>query len=393
MRRVCALVAIASLALGCEHGEPEPEVVVTHLHHYYYEEDTTPDVVRETYYEVVEVTETVYVYEEDTTPDVVQEFYSDAADLPMLVWDTGGGLPMAKKFRELNGGVAQTTLDAQDAVAVSKSSGASSQFVEFRHWPFFDYIGGLITSPSVAGDPLTDIDVAAGIAMANDNSHLMQLTSAITKQLDSAWAVGTNAGGLDTGSEANSTFYAIWLICKPRVSGTDVDSVDVLFSTSFTAPTMPAGYTKQRLIGAFYNDSGGNILDYTQSGDHFEYNGSIADLSDSTLTSGATETATITVPPLARAQILYRFLTAGGTTPDTLDVRISTNGSAQGQPNNRINLNSASNGIQQLYGTIDVLVDSSRQVEYEVNWDNAPTTEDLFFLTLGFEMHTRSHPQ
>lgn len=101
-------------------------------------------------------------------------------------------------------------------------------------------------------DATNDIDIAAGEAVDNSDGTLM-VASALTKQLDAAWAVGTNQGGLDTGAIANA-WYAVWLIKNPTTS-----VVDALFSLSATAPTMPAGYTKKRRIGWICR-SGGAIL-------------------------------------------------------------------------------------------------------------------------------------
>ncbi|MGH9910688.1 MAG: hypothetical protein ACRD32_08605, partial [Nitrososphaerales archaeon] len=110
------------------------------------------------------------------------------------------------------------------------------------------HIQGLIYANST-GDATNDIDISIGMAtsanVAQADRRTMTLTSTLTKQLDAAWAVGTNAGGLDTGSIGNSDYY-IWLIMRP-----DTSVVDVLFSLSSTAPTMPTNYTFKRLIGWF----------------------------------------------------------------------------------------------------------------------------------------------
>lgn len=101
-------------------------------------------------------------------------------------------------------------------------------------------IAGLVQS--TAGSSAT-ITVSAGEATDGTNADTMVLASAISKTT-SAWAVGTAAGGLDTGAIANSTAYYLWLIKR-----VDTGVVDVLISLSATAPTMPANYTLKRLIG------------------------------------------------------------------------------------------------------------------------------------------------
>lgn len=101
-------------------------------------------------------------------------------------------------------------------------------------------------------DPTNDIDVQAGAAIDATGADVMTLT-AITKQSDVAWAVGTGTGALDTGAVGNSDYY-IWLIKR-----VDTSVVDVLFSLSSTAPTMPANYTLKRLIG-WFKRVGGTIV-------------------------------------------------------------------------------------------------------------------------------------
>lgn len=94
-------------------------------------------------------------------------------------------------------------------------------------------------------DAANDIDIASGGCMDATGAVYMAL-SALTKRLDGGnWAVGTNQPGLDTGSIADTDYY-IWAIKR-----SDTGVTDILFSTSNTAPTMPANYDYKRLIGWF----------------------------------------------------------------------------------------------------------------------------------------------
>jgi len=101
-------------------------------------------------------------------------------------------------------------------------------------------------------DATNDLDIAAGGAM--DATGAFWLTgAALTKQSDVAWAVGNNAGGLDTGAVGNNDYY-IWVIGR-----SDTGVVDYLFSLSSTAPTMPTSYDFKRLIG-WFKRVGGTIV-------------------------------------------------------------------------------------------------------------------------------------
>lgn len=115
------------------------------------------------------------------------------------------------------------------------------------------HLAGLALSVN-AVDSAHDVDIAAGSGRDADNSTNMILNSALTKRIDAAWAVGTGNGGLDTGSVAAESTYYIWLIKRA-----DTNVVDVLFSLSSTAPTMPASYDKKRQIGMVSYDGSSAI--------------------------------------------------------------------------------------------------------------------------------------
>lgn len=156
------------------------------------------------------------------------------------------------------------------------------------------HIFGLLTSNN-ATDAANDIDVATGEARSDDNTTDIILASAITKRLDAAWAVGTNQGGLDTGAEAASTFYYVWLIRDPTNGITDV-----LFSLSATAPTLPTNYTKKRRIGSIRNDAASAILAYTQNAgdpDLFLLTTPVRDINITNLTTASQSLTLASCPP------------------------------------------------------------------------------------------------
>lgn len=148
--------------------------------------------------------------------------------------------------------------------------------------------GGWVTTPSPAlrghlfgltlsnngTDSSNDIDIAAGEAASQDAAPaMMTLASALTKRLDAAWAVGSGNGGLDTGTKANNTWYHVWLIRRANTG-----AVDALFSTSATAPTMPANYSQRRRIGSVKTDGSGALLGFLQWGDKFIWGDRVVDV-------------------------------------------------------------------------------------------------------------------
>ena len=165
---------------------------------------------------------------------------------------------------------------------MSTNGWASSQQVTT-----YGHLFGLTMSN--AADTVNDITVAAGEASEESGSGVMVLPSAITKQLDAAWAVGTNAGGMNTGSIVNNTWYEVHLIKR-----VDTEVVDVMFTTTANRATLPASYTLQRRIG-WIRRNGTTILQFSHTRDRITL---VTPINDISATSAASESLrTMTVPP------------------------------------------------------------------------------------------------
>ena len=143
------------------------------------------------------------------------------------------------------------------------------------------YIDGF-TLANNGADATNDIDIAVGACRDSTNAADIVLAAALTKRLDAAWAVGTNQGGLDTGAEASSTWYHVWAIKR-----SDTGVVDVLFSTSATAPTMPANYDFKQIIGSIYNDGSSVIRPFSQLGNEFLWKTPITDVGVTNLSTSS----------------------------------------------------------------------------------------------------------
>ena len=159
-----------------------------------------------------------------------------------------------------NQGVILRSLREYLALLEGGGSGGARATTALGGWPL---IAGLV--PSNAADATNDVTFTVGVARgynASNETALLALTASITKQLDVAWAKGTNAGGLDTGAVGNNTYHW-WLIGNPATR-----EVDVLASLSSTAPTMPSGYTLKRRIFSFVRLAGANqvFTAYEKSG-------------------------------------------------------------------------------------------------------------------------------
>lgn len=181
------------------------------------------------------------------------------------------------------------------AIFVSEGSGnwKCSNYARFSGLPIVaptvvppsGYLFGLGLANNVT-DITNDIDIATGSAINSTNTTLMSLASGLTKRLDAAWAVGTNQGGLDTGSIGNNTYH-VFLIMRP-----DTGVVDALFSLSATAPTLPTNYTLFRRIGSFRRTAG-SIRRFLQDGDRFIFYSPVEDAAVTNLVAAPGTTFTL----------------------------------------------------------------------------------------------------
>jgi hypothetical protein len=169
------------------------------------------------------------------------------------------------------------------------------------------YLWGLTLSNN-ATDATNDIDIAVGECRDSGNSADMALSSGLTKQLDAAWAVGTNAGGLDTGSIGNNTYH-VWLIKRG-----DTGVVDVLFSLSASSPTMPTNYTFKRRIGSIVR-TGAVIKPFVQDGDKFIWKAPVLDLAATNPGTSAVS-RTLTLPIGIRVEAIISVLGFGAAAAD-----------------------------------------------------------------------------
>jgi hypothetical protein len=137
-----------------------------------------------------------------------------------------------------------------------------------------------ITISNNISDANNDIDFSSGVFQFSDGSG-QAVATALTKRLDANWAAGTNQGGLDTGTKANSTWYHCYAIYNPTTLASDF-----LFSTGATTPTvLPSGYTKFKRLGSIKTDGSGNILGFFQNGTYFFLKIPVIDFSGTSTTT------------------------------------------------------------------------------------------------------------
>lgn len=106
------------------------------------------------------------------------------------------------------------------------------------------------------------VTVTADELWLQQSGDLARNFSTVSEAID---ITASGAGGLDTGSEASSTWYYIWVIAK------DDNTIDGLLSASSSAPTLPSGYTFKALVSAVFNDSGSDFVDFKDTGRYWYY--------------------------------------------------------------------------------------------------------------------------
>ena len=231
------------------------------------------------------------------------------------------------------GGGTVTSITPGAGVSSSQTSSSATPitttgtlYLDCSYLPAF--MGGLTLSND-GTSPNTVIDVAAGSACDGTNAVAMKI-AAFTKTLG-AWTAGSGNGCLDTGTVANATWYALFLI-KNTTSGT----TDILCSITPSGPTMPSGYSYSRWIGSIITcdtavcaSASTNIAQFKQVGNVVYWATAPLDVNTSSLTTSAA-LETLHTPfgfktePLCRYTISNTGNSVILTSPDETDVAPTT---------------------------------------------------------------------
>lgn len=227
-------------------------------------------------------------------------------------------------------------------------------------------VGGNVLCPheglvvKQASNSTVDIDATALLLRTAAGVPLRVTAVDLTVSIASA-----GANGLDTGSEANSTWYHLWVI-------SDGAATAGLLSLSATAPTMPGGYTYKGYVGAVRNDGSGNLIAFFQRASMIGVSHTSLALTDGAATSFTTVDISSFVPPNAIAVLLQVFVqTSTGTAYAYLEVASAGSGTtgSYGQISTaRINP-SAAGDFQ--YAAGELLLSTAQQVSYFVSGTNA----------------------
>lgn len=140
---------------------------------------------------------------------------------------------------------------------------------------------GMFRNLAITASADTAVSVAADWITLANASNKVKLVRGVNVSINTGSA---GAGGLDTGTMASNTWYAVWLIYNQTT-----DTVAAMLSLSGTSPTLPSGYTFRHRVGWVRTQSGSaNLYRTRQRGAKAQYvvAGSIAapTLSNGTIT-------------------------------------------------------------------------------------------------------------
>ncbi len=260
----------------------------------------------------------------------------------------------------------------------------------------YNHIGGL-TYQVNGSDAANDIDVAPGACADDVGGDTISIPAALTKRLDAAWAAGTNQGGLDTGTVADSPYF-IFAIKNPSTGATDI-----LFSLSRTAPTMPSGYSLKRLIGWLRRVSSTNVPFHTYelSGGGLEmtWDSPTVDVAAATIgTSRSLQTVKVPSGISVRATLSMALSFSGGegrhvniSSPDQTEAAVNATSAIQGTVgfSQTISLTAGAQSISDNSGTITwqnrVRTNTNAQVAMRASGASATVNAS----TMGFEWSRR----
>lgn len=180
----------------------------------------------------------------------------------------------------------------------------------------FKYINGLELSND-ATNPDEIVNIAVG--QCRDSTDVYQLVSDAVISVDNTVS-GLN--GLDTGTVAANTLYAVYLVADPVTQ----QETGAILSTSLTAPLMPFGYSAFRLIGYIRTDATSDFLLGYWSGNNnsrlFMYDAPIA----TAVTAGAATTDTAVtlatfVPAVDKLPVWIKFAMTPAAASRTLTLK------------------------------------------------------------------------
>ena len=289
-----------------------------------------------------------------TELNTIDGYAGNTADLNILSGADAGGLTAAELLY-----VAGVTSDIQ---------------AQFTNLIISSSLEGVILSNDT--DASHDINITAGSAADSALSAILSLATEMTKQIDSTWAAGDDAGGIFSGSVAIDTWYHVFLIEK------DSDgSIDAGFDTSVTAANIPTGYTAYRRIGSILTDGSANILGFSQKESKFLLDIPLNDYSTANPGTSAV-TPTVTSPLGVQCDAIHSFKIVNGTVTASYVILTSPD-----QTNTIPSISVSDIGLKTGSGSNanvskEIRTNTSSQIRYRLSYSHADI--DVYGVTFGW---------
>jgi hypothetical protein len=167
---------------------------------------------------------------------------------------------------------------------------------------------------STAGSSTT-FGITTGSAVDSGNVAFMQLATAYTKTTG-AWALGSAAGSLDTGTIAINTWYHVFIMRRPDTGATDV-CTSTTAAGCVTGANIPTAYTQFRRIGSMLTNGSSQWTAFVQNGNKFSW---VTPFGLTMNPVGSTSAVTVTLPGIPTGVVVEANLSGSYGTLVTTNV-------------------------------------------------------------------------
>lgn len=249
----------------------------------------------------------------------------------------------------------------------------------------YNYISGFVPTPGADTDH--DLSFSYGTCRnAADTVWCKPTWTTLVKQIDAAFAEGTNQGGMATGSVANSTAYYYNLIRK----NSDTTVFDICIDVSSSNANTPSGWTFMREIHREFTDGSANLRsqsyrEISGGGIRCKLNTIVREFQD-TNPGADLVTKTLSCPP--GVEVDAYVILADGSPASATELLITEVGSAATEPGATIaNLALDGTDLSESRG-LQIYTDSSRNIEYELDQSTADHVVTMYLY--GWTNHRRT---
>lgn len=270
------------------------------------------------------------------------------------------------------------------SVAVTPDATAFNQLDGFG---LKGYITGFV--PTAGADADHDLSFSAGACRNSaDTISCKPAWTTLVKQIDAAWAEGTNQGGMATGTVAADTAYYYNLIRKDS----DTTVFDIVADVSASNANTPAGWTFMREVHKEFTDGSANLRvqtykEMTGGGIRSKFGTPLTAFTD---TNPGTDLVTKTMPCPPGVEMRGTLVIIDATVAGASYIIFTEVGSTATEPDAN-NYTLFVGGIStEEYAIVELerFTDASRNIEYELSFSAADFS--VWFQIFSWINHRRN---